>query len=107
MERIKLTKREKQIFKILYNKGFEGLSPDCNVPLLTLQNKGLVRAFFVEGGIAIDAYLTAKGKEYIAENPKLRNPMNMELISIIASVIAAIAALLALFLCYLIYIKIP
>ncbi len=71
------------------------------------QEKGFVRAFFVKGGDAIDAYLSTEGKEYITENPKLRNPLNKELISIIASVIAAISALLALFLCYFIYIKIP
>jgi len=57
-----------------------------------------VRCAFVEGGGVEDVRLTNAGRDYLADNPKLRNPVNWTLIwaavGAIGAVIAAIVAIL-------------
>ena len=78
MERIKLTKTEKQVLRLV-KKGES--CPDTYPAhvyvgcILSLDRKGLVNGFYTEGGKVIDARLTNFGKSYIFSNPKLRNPL--------------------------------
>jgi len=48
--------------------------------LRSLDRKELVRCAFVEGGGVEDVRLTNAGRDYLADNPKLRNPVNWTLI---------------------------
>lgn len=94
MERIKLTKREKRVLRLLLAGNPEALS-DFDAPsLATLQSKGLVQSALTKEHCVDDARLTTMGKEYISDNPHLLNPINWTLIF---SAIAAIAAVTALF----------
>lgn len=84
MERIKLSKREKQVLRILCQQGYDGLSEFDDAAVRSLDHQGLVRGAYVEGGGVEDARLTNYGKEYIADNPKLRNPVNWVAITTVA-----------------------
>lgn len=76
MERIKLTKREKKVLRALQTDTFDSLSPEDKHAVFSLQSKGLVRAYYCEGGDVADARLSLKGECYMEQNPKLRNPFN-------------------------------
>ncbi|MBR1803822.1 MAG: hypothetical protein IJ775_02815 [Muribaculaceae bacterium] len=94
MERIKLTKREKRIMRLLHAGNSEALS-DFDAPSIAhLATIGLANRAGVEGGGFDDACLSTMGKEYFDVNPRLRNPINW---SLILAAIAAIAAVAALF----------
>lgn len=84
MGRIRLTKREKRVLRTLSQQGFDALSEFDASAIRSLDNQGLVRSAYVEGGGVEDARLTNYGKEYIADNPKLRNPVNWKAITAIA-----------------------
>ena len=84
MERIRLTKREKRVLRTLSQQGFDALSEFDAAAIRSLDRQGLVRGAYVEGGNVEDARLTNYGKEYIADNPKLRNPVNWMAITAIA-----------------------
>lgn len=79
MEKIKLTRDEKQVFRLVMS---DGDCPDSfpsdifayNVRLL--EGKGLVRATYSEKDTVVAAKLTHNGVVYIAKNPKLRNPID-------------------------------
>lgn len=82
-DRIYLSEREKKVLLLLHDKGFEGLSSDCNVPLSSLERKGLVKGWWVSGHIAEDAAVTDFGKEYIMNNPSLENPVDYSELAVI------------------------
>lgn len=84
MERIRLTKREKRVLRTLSQQGFDAMSKFDIAAVRSLDNQGLVRGAYVEGGGVEDARLTNYGKAYIADNPKLRNPVNWKDITAIA-----------------------
>lgn len=84
MERIRLTKREKRVLRTLSQQGFDALSEFDAAAIRSLDNQGLVRGAYVEGGGVEDARLTNYGKEYIANNPRLRNPVNLVAITTVA-----------------------
>ncbi|MDE5703824.1 MAG: hypothetical protein K2H70_03255 [Bacteroidales bacterium] len=78
MERIKLTKDEKRVLRLVENE------TDCpeTYPahvyvgcILSLERKGLIKGAYTEGGMVMDARLTNFGKGYVFANPKLRNPL--------------------------------
>jgi len=105
MERIRLSKIEKKMFRGLARYGDDYLNEanrdEVRTALHSLHSKGLVYCAFVEGGDVEDARLTNLGRDYLADNPKLCNPVNWILIwsavGAIGAIIAAIAAILALF----------
>lgn len=71
MERIHLTKREKQALRdINDDRGIQNI-PIC--VLHTLQEKGLV-SYIANHNEVVDAKLTMYGRYYIEQNPKLKNP---------------------------------
>ena len=88
MERIKLTKTEKQV--LLHVKRYGEQQPKAVTPVMfhyclsTLQEKGLVdfRANYDE---ILLARLTIKGSAYIEQNPKLKNPVNWRIIITMAA----------------------
>lgn len=101
MERIRLSKDEKKVLRMVAcGLGVcpsEYPSHTFNASVRSLDKKGLVKGAYEEGGNVADARMTQYGRQYIAENPDLRNPVNWNLISAVAAVIAAIAGVLALF----------
>lgn len=100
MERIKLTKNQKQVLRMVANG--QGVCPaefpshTFNASVRLLQQQGLVKAAYGEGGGVVDSELTDEGRQYLAENPRLRNPIDwgkMGVYIAIASLIVGIAAL--------------
>ena len=95
MERIRLTKREKRVLRTLSQQGFDALSEFDAAAIRSLDNQGLVRGAYIEGCGVEDARLTNYGKEYIADNPRLRNPIDWKWI--ISTFLAAVAAAAGIF----------
>ena len=97
MERIKLTKEEKQAFRIVAE--FGGKCPATypkhvfTASIRSIERKGLVKANYVIGGYVWSAKLTEEGKHYLAVNPNLHNPINWNLILAIVGVFISIIAL--------------
>ena len=101
MERIKLTKDEKSVFRhVIKNGGKQPmeLSPDVFIDSLsTLQEKGLVKCKFNYDEV-LDAKLTVKGAVYLRRNPKLKNPIDwLTIIIAVSTAITAIAAVISIF----------
>ena len=99
MERIKLTKREKNVLRLLRDGNSEALSEFDAPSVENLARLSLVRRASVEGADFGDARLTNMGKEYFNDNPRLRNPINWDRVIqaaiAVGTLIAAIAALFA------------
>ena len=98
MERTKLTTEEKKVMLLVASGG------DCpdSFPahvfagcVRSLERKGLVKGAYVEGGGVEAARLTSDGRVFLAENPKLRNPINW--VRIIEFAIPVIISIIALF----------
>lgn len=94
MERIKLTNREKRVLRLLRDGCGEALSEFDAPSVARLNDLGLVMRSGIEDGGFEDARLTTMGKEYLNDNPHLRNPVDWKLVF---TAIAAVAAVLALF----------
>lgn len=98
MERIKLTREEKQAFRIVAE--FGGKSPETyplhvfTASIRSIERKGLVKANYVVGGHVWNAKLTEEGKHYFDVNPNLHNPINWNLILAIVGVLISIITLL-------------
>ncbi len=79
MERIKLSKAEKKVLGLISKHGVQSLDtiPRSQVrrALRSLEEKHLIRAAWIEGGDYETVRLTRNGKDYLIENPKLRNPI--------------------------------
>ena len=104
MERIKLSKREKRVLRTLSKQGFDALSEFDFPSIGNLERMGLARAARIEGGGLEGAALTTMGKEYLADNPRLRNPIDWGKVGAIAGIVAAAASLFALMLaCSLVF----
>lgn len=101
MERIKLTKEEKEV--LLHIEKY-GKKQPRNITLVmfhyclsTLEEKGLVD-FKANYDKVLEAGLTVKGAVYLEQNPKLKNPIDWKwIILTILTSITAISTLLALF----------
>lgn len=91
MERIRLTKREKAVMRILSKQGYDALSEFDASAVRSLSELGFVKAAFTEGGGVEDAKLTTKGKEYQRDYPSLRNPIDYEKVAAILLLVAAAA----------------
>ena len=93
MERIKLTKREKRVLRTLSRQGFDALSEFDATAVRSLDAQGLVRGAYLEGGGVEGARLTNMGKEYLADNPKLRNPVNWGKVAAIAAIVSIVVTI--------------
>lgn len=97
MEKIHLTRREKEVLRLICS----GCCCPSAYPLhlfvssvRTLETKGLVKGAWIEGGRLEDARLTAYGREYLALNPLLRNPIDWKWIVTTAIALAAFFAII-------------
>ena len=98
MERIKLTKREKRVLRLLCDDRFDLLTEMDYPALHELYDSGFARVAYIEGGVPEAAQLTTFAKNYLAENPKLHNPIDWKwVITTTLAAIAAGAAVAALF----------
>lgn len=98
MERIRLTKREKRVLRLLSDNRLDLLTEMDHPALHELHERGLARVVYIEGGVPEAARLTTFGKNYLAENPKLRNPIDWKWVATtFIAAIAALAAVAALF----------
>lgn len=97
MERIKLSKCEKNAIRILSTSS--GWPVDTYpfhkfaLGVEGLEQKGLARAAWASGHELVDAALTSRGEQYFALNPRLTNPIDWKLITALVSAAATIAAL--------------
>ena len=94
MERIKLTKREKRVLRTLSRQGFNALSEFDATAVRSLDNHGLVQGAYIEGGGVEDARLTNYGKEYLADNPRLRNPINWAKVGAIGTIVGIVVTII-------------
>ncbi len=101
MERIRLSKTEKELLKRINLYGDECIVdfPSCEVSqcIHSLEAKGVVKGAYIEGGGVESVLITKEGKSYIRNNPNLTNPMDWSKVAAVAGIIAAIAAVAALF----------
>lgn len=93
MDRIKLTKREKRVLRTLSRQGFDALSEFDAAAIRSLDHQGLVQGAYIEGGGVEGARLTNYGKEYIADNPRLRNPVDWGKVAAIATIVGIIVTI--------------
>lgn len=98
MERIKLSKNEKAVLRMV--AGGQGTCPAdyplhiFNAAVRSLDRKGLVHGVYEDDGNVADSRLTQDGRMYMAENPNLRNPINW---GVVLSVITITISIIALF----------
>ena len=94
----KLTKREKRVLRLLRDNRFDLLTEMDYPALHELYDSGFARVAYIEGGVPEAAQLTTFAKNYLAENPKLHNPIDWKwVITTTLAAIAAGAAVAALF----------
>ncbi len=95
MERIKLTKNQKRVLRMVAQGQdvcpAEFPSHTFNASVRFLQQQGLMDATFDEGGSVEDSKLTNEGRQYLAENPGLCNPINWWRITILSMVAYLVA----------------
>lgn len=100
MERIKLSKNEKVVLRLMAHYGLrpkEYPEHKYNAGVRQLTQKGLVKALYQDGGDLVDVILTDQGEQYMAENPKLTNPVNWAAVATVISVIWVLVSIVALF----------
>lgn len=102
MQRIRLNKGEKRCLKVLYKHGTKALDtmPRSQLRriLRSLQNKGLVKVAWIEGGDYKSIRLTRIVRDYFVENPKLYNPIDWKWwIATLLSIATLTVAIIALF----------
>lgn len=102
MKRIRLTKEEKEAFRILYEGKINTATDPQRIGSLSygfeaLERLGLARCAWSEGHVIEDVAITSKGRRYVDHNPKLRNPVDWQKVAAIAAIISVIIAALALF----------
>ena len=99
MEGIKLSKDEKKVLLLVASGG------DCpdSFPahvfagcVRSLERKGLVKGAYIEGDGVEAARLTSYGRSFLAENPKLKNPLDCKWIITTAIWITALTAIVML-----------
>lgn len=94
MNKIWLSKTEKKVLLLLLNHGVEALDtiPRTHVrmALHSLEQMSFVWVAWIEGGEYIDVILTRNGKDYLIENPKLRNPIDWRWVISIAIAVATL-----------------
>lgn len=97
MERIRLSNREKQVLRTLAVSDFDRLSDFDRPAVCRLHDMGLVQASFEEGRTPVGAALTTQGKEYLRDNPRLHNPINWTIVSVVVGLLTLAVSVAALF----------
>lgn len=99
MKRIYLTKSEKTTLRMVALGHYSSEYPRLlfNASVYSLENKGLVKVAYIEGGDVYPVRMTDKGVQYLAENPQLHNPVNWNALSAAIAIISTIISLIALF----------
>lgn len=101
MELIKLTKREKDVLRLLHTIGGcpDTYPYDVFASCIeSLEMKGLVKGAWREGHTLESARILPKGETYLSLNPSLRNPIDWKwVLTTGVSVIGTIVAIIALF----------
>lgn len=99
MEKVKLTKRAKQILRDIGNKSYKQVKSDYN-DLIILEDAGLVKGSSASGDRFWTVKITEKGENYLVINPKLSNPSIWDdkkyIITTAISILAFIASLIAI-----------
>lgn len=102
MERIRLSKEEKQVLRLVAE--CEGKCP-ATYPkhvfvssVRSLERKGLVTATYIIGGEVYYAKLTGEGRQYLCCNPNLINPIPWNVVSVIVAILALLVSVAAFFL---------
>lgn len=101
MDRIKLTRTEKAVLRMV-DSG-QGACPATyprhafNLAVASLERKGLLRGAYKEGGDVVDSRISSLGRQYLSENPNLRNPLDWGKVGTAAAIVSAVIGLVALF----------
>lgn len=101
MDRIRLTKAEKNVYRMIANG--QGVCPaeypshTFNSAVRSLHRHELVQGSFAEGGGVVDSRLTPIGRQYLAENPRLTNPVDWGKVGAIVGIIGTLFGIIALF----------
>ncbi len=67
-----------------------------NAAVRSLHNSGLVQGAFSEGGGVVDSKLTQRGRQYLAENPRLSNPTDWTKWAAVAAAASVLISIIAL-----------
>lgn len=101
MERIRLTKAEKCVFRMIASGQCvcpaEYPSHTFSAAVRSLQRYELVQGSFAEGGNVVDSRLTSLGRQYLAENPRLANPIDWGKVGAVVGIIGTLFGVIALF----------
>lgn len=98
MDRIQLQKREKEILGLLKAGRFPAVvEKKDEMPVKKLIYEGLVVCKENEYGTLLVPNLTEKGKLYLYDNPKLKDPSIFQDKGFVVSIIAIIISIIALF----------
>lgn len=98
MDRIQLTKREKEILRLLNAGRFSAVvEKKDEMPVKKLIYEELVVCKEDEYGTLLVPNLTEKGELYLYDNPELRNPSIFQDKGFVVSIIAIILSIIALF----------
>lgn len=104
MGRVRLSKDERRVLRMV--AAGQCACPAAfprhafNAAVRSLERAGLVRAAYAEGGEVVEVKLTSEARQYLAENPGLRNPVDWRwvvtsAISLLSAAIGVIAMLVA------------
>lgn len=102
MEYIKLSSDAKSVFRLL-DKGIYLCPPnmhhrDFNIGSLELKRFGFAICHQEEGGGVVAARLTEEGKQYIAQNPNLHNPIDWKwIVGVTIAATSLVVSIIALF----------
>lgn len=100
MERIRLTKTEKEVLRLLsLNDGCPSDYPYHVYAsrVQSLELKGLAKGMWATGHVLISARLTSYGETYLTLHPDLRNPVDWRLVSSVTAIVSLIVSVIALF----------
>lgn len=102
MERIRLTKNEKKVLRLIADGQTACpayiAADKYAAAIWVLEQQGLIHAAREEGGGIVDARLTEKGRSRIAADPRLCTPTDWKwVITTVIAATGAIAAIVALF----------
>ncbi len=100
MERIKLSKTEKKVLRML-DAGFTDVPSDIPydkyaLVASSLKKAGLVKCSFLTNGKVCGIRLTKQGKMYLYDNPYLFNPVNWSKWAAITGIVTALISLAVL-----------
>lgn len=95
--RIHLTRHEREFYHRLNRYGGECIEdyPVHEVAhvVRSLEQKGLVRGAYTEGGGVEGVRLTAAGRSYIRGNPRLLNPVSWQMVAAAAALAMLVATI--------------